>query len=123
MANRQIGTAAAAAVYGTAHYVVVAGEIAKSAGWGNLPVPMLKVFELCFLCSVVIILGFLVPKILRLNIAISDGLLVGLTWCNDLANRSLDGMRRAMILAAERTASWLRKRDGNGGPRGADDKH
>ena len=109
MAGRQIGTAVVAAVYGTVHYMVVAGEIAKGAGWRNLPGPVLEAFDLSFICSVVIVVGFLVPKILTLNIAISKALLTGWSWCGILANSGLDRVRIAMILVAERTASWLRQ--------------
>lgn len=115
MATRQIGIAVAAAIYGTVHYVVVAGELAKGAGWTDLPGPILKVFDLGFLCLAVIVACFLIPKLLRLNIAVSRALLAGLSWCGELANRSLNAVRHVLIIAVERLASWLRGQEGGNG--------
>lgn len=121
MAGRQMGTAVAAAIYGIVHYAVVAGELVRGAGWRDLPYSMQKVLELCFLCSLVIVLGFLVPKILRFNIAVSKGILAGLNWCGGRANILLEGIRRALIAAAEKTAASLRGLEVD--PSGSDDPH
>lgn len=122
MTGRQIGTVVAAAVYGTLHYTAVVGELVRKAGWTNLPDLVQQGFELAFTCSVVIVLGFLVPKILRANIVISTGVLAGLAWCGNLADRVLEEIRLALIFAAERTASWLRGREDDAVPGGPADE-
>ena len=108
MATRQAGTALVAATYSVAHYVVVAGDVVKKLGLGSPPYPV-EVFEqACFCCSVFFLVGYILPKLLALNISASLALLGLLKWMGEVANLGIDQCRQIAIFAVESLAIWLR---------------
>ena|ERR1700761_4672886 len=111
MATRQAGAALAAAVYSSMHYIVVTGEVLKGFGWQSPPYPVRAVFEICFLSSILFLLHYLLPKLLRFNIFISAMLLKFLSWLDEAANWGAEHCRQLAIEAAESVVGWLRSAD------------
>lgn len=108
MAIRQLGPALAGTIFGAMHYILMAGEVADGAGVKKLPAPFAAVLTFSLICSVLIMVGFMIPRILRLNIALSTALLKGCDLCGRSIDRAIDKLRRGLIATMEGIASWLR---------------
>ncbi len=108
MSTRQLGTVAGATIYSFVHYMSVVGKTFEEIGGLFASGPASIFFDACFYCSLGIILIYALPKVIKLNIRLSNAMLRSFEWLGNISSRVIEKCRRKTIVAMEALISWLR---------------
>jgi hypothetical protein len=114
MAGRRLSAVVVAATYSVTHYVLVAGDLFKDFRQITISLPLLILFRVCLIFSIIIVIGHILPAFIRFNIRVSAALLKLINWMGRAADGGLELCRHGAIVTAENLIGWLHSLDAGG---------